>query len=123
MVCRLIPAALAKSAAAMPRCRRIPATLLPVSGVSVEAREQRTGALHRTTTPESGEYHFSALTPGLYQLAATRQGFQITRRSGVELRVSSRAAIDLALQIGAQTESVEVTASAPLLESNTGTVS
>jgi hypothetical protein len=96
---------------------------LPAGAVAVAAHEQRTGATYRTSTPESGEYHFFALPPGLYQIVASRPGFQTARRSGVELQVSSRTAIDFTLAVGTQSESIDVTAAAPLLESNTGTVS
>src|SRR5262249_11084733 len=49
-------------------------------------------------------------------------GFTTLRRDGVVLRVGDQVSLDLPLQIGGVTETVNVTEAAPLLQSNRGTV-
>src|SRR5258708_6058059 len=99
------------------------ATNLPVSDVTVEARDQSTGAKSRSTTSSTGEFHFFALPPGNYTLEASKPGFSTLRRSGIELRVADRISLDLQLQVGEISQSVDVNAAAPLLQTTSGTVS
>ncbi len=94
---------------------------LAVSAADVGAQNVETGASLKTTTNESGEFHFFALLPGDYQLTATKTGFMTLRRSGIRLRVADRVSLDLQLQIGEVTQSVEVSAATPLLQTTTGT--
>ena len=94
---------------------------LAVSAADVGAQNVETGASLKTTTNESGEFHFFALLPGDYQLTATKTGFMTLRRSGIRLRVADRISLDLQLQIGEVTQSVEVSAATPLLQTTTGT--
>src|SRR5260370_36500675 len=99
------------------------ASNLPVSDVTVEARDQSTGAVSRSTTSGAGEFHFFALPPGNYALAAWKPGFSTLRRSGIELRVADRISFDLQLQVGEISQSVDVQAAAPLLQTTSGTES
>ncbi|HWB97166.1 MAG TPA: carboxypeptidase-like regulatory domain-containing protein, partial [Bryobacteraceae bacterium] len=96
---------------------------LPVVGAAVEASEERTQATVSTTTNDGGEYHFFALPPGRYALTVTKTGFTKLRRSGVELRVADRVALELQLQVGEMSQSVNVNAAAPLLQTTSGTQS
>ncbi|HEV2687445.1 MAG TPA: carboxypeptidase-like regulatory domain-containing protein, partial [Bryobacteraceae bacterium] len=89
---------------------------LPVSGAAVQAIESATGLTARDTTSDSGQFHFFALPPGDYTLLVSKAGFSQLRRSGITLRIADRVAIDLELPLGGTSESVEVTASAPLLQ-------
>jgi len=94
---------------------------LPVTGVKVEALEQETGWLARRTTTDTGQFHFFALPPGSYSLTASKPQFATLHRTGVELRVADRIALDLVLQVGELSESVDVKAAAPLLQTTSGT--
>src|SRR5947208_14544123 len=91
---------------------------LPIEKASILATEQSTKASYVALTSSTGAYHFSALAPGRYQIAATKPGFQRYVRDGVQVRVADRIAIDLTLTVGELTESVEVTAGAPLLQTS-----
>jgi hypothetical protein len=93
---------------------------LPVSGAEVSAESQRLGIAVKRGTNTAGEFHFFGLPPGEYQIAAAKPGFQTLHRAGIQLRVADRAAIDLELRIGDVTQTLEVRAAAPLLQTTTG---
>lgn len=62
------------------------------------------------------------MPPATYNVVVLKEGFKQTTRAGIVLEVNQTARIDFDLQIGAQSETVEVQASAPLLESVTSSV-
>ncbi len=74
-------------------------------------------------TNSGGEYVASAIPPGAYSITVTKTGFQQTKRSGVQLAVATTVTVDLKLSIGTETETVSVTEAAPLLQTQTSTVS
>jgi hypothetical protein len=96
---------------------------LPVHGADVRLVNSGTDAERSVATDANGRYHFIALPPGEYTIAVTREGFSSLRREGLTLRVGDQVAIDLSLQVGNISDSVNVTASTPLLQSTRGTVS
>ena len=96
---------------------------LAVKGADVKLLNMSTGAEQAYVTGSNGEYHFFGLQPGSYTLTVTKTGFTELRREGLTLRVGDNVSLDLALQIGAVTQSVNVTSEPPLLQSNRGTVS
>ena len=96
---------------------------LAVKGADVKLLNMGTGAEQAYVTGSNGEYHFFGLQPGSYTLTVTKTGFTELRREGLTLRVGDNVSLDLALQIGAVTQSVNVTSEPPLLQSNRGTVS
>src|SRR5512134_1968192 len=81
-----------------------------------------TGVSRDATSNETGLYQFPLLQPGTYSLAVQKDGFKQVTREGVRLEVNQAARIDFAMQVGAVTETVEVTGAAPLLESTTSSV-
>src|SRR4029453_18064642 len=64
-------------------------------------------------------YTILYLNPGSYALAVEAQGFKRAVRQGIEVRVGDRLEFDLVLEGGAVSETVNVTADASLLETNT----
>jgi hypothetical protein len=95
---------------------------LPVPGAEVRLLNTAMESENITTTGSNGIYRFFALQPGSYALVIAREGFATLRRDGLILRVGDQINLDLALQVGSISESVEVTASLPLLQSSRGTV-
>ncbi|MBV8807112.1 MAG: carboxypeptidase regulatory-like domain-containing protein, partial [Acidobacteriaceae bacterium] len=75
-----------------------------------------TGVTHESVADSSGNYQFTLLQPGFYNVSAEAQGFKRTVRNNFELQVDQSAEINLTLSIGNVSEAVEVTAAAPLLE-------
>jgi len=94
--------------------------LLPNAVVTLS--NQATGEVKTSQTNRTGEYRFTLLRPGLYALTAERPGFKRSAIPAIELQVDQTARIDVALQIGQVSESVEVEASAPLVASETSSV-
>src|SRR5438128_1519800 len=93
-----------------------------VPGANIIVSNLDTGAKRETATNESGVYQFPLLPPGRYTIAARKQGFKQVTRDGVELELNQVAQIDFTLAAGEVSETIEVQASAPLLESNTSSV-
>src|SRR5262249_57466002 len=59
--------------------------------------------------------------PGMYQLKIEASGFKTYLRDGIQLRTAESPRFDVALEIGNVTESVQVTGTTPLLETETAT--
>src|ERR1700688_1533419 len=93
-----------------------------VVGAIVTVTNSQTNVARKTTTNSAGDYTFPAIPPGVYNVKAEMQGFQVEIRQGVELQVEQIARIDFHLQVGAVTQTVEVSGGAPLLNTETATV-
>jgi Carboxypeptidase regulatory-like domain len=96
---------------------------LPVSKAKVEAQDQATMARYSVLADDRGEYHILGLPSGQYTLTVEMAGFHVYRQSGITLRLADRTAIDVKLEVGLPSQSVEVTAAAPLLQTASGEVS
>jgi hypothetical protein len=75
-----------------------------------------TGDERQFPTNDSGYYTFGLLPPGSYRLQVRKDGFRSVTQTGIVLTVGQSARIDLTLEIGAVSETVEVTAAAPVVE-------
>ncbi len=82
---------------------------------NVDTNEART-ALSGT----DGGFTIPNLTPGIYDVAAEKRDFRRLEQRGLELQVDQTARLDLQLQVWAMTESVQVTAKVPLLNTDNG---
>jgi hypothetical protein len=90
-----------------------------VPGANVEAKNMQTNVVSTTVTSGAGVYSISALNPGQYEITVSAAGFKSSVQSNVELRVGARRQLDFKLEVGAVSETVEVTGEAPLLETGT----
>ena len=95
----------------------------PVPSAKVQAEDQATMARYAAVSDERGEYHILGLPTGLYVLTVVQPGFHMYRQSGITLRLADATAIDVRLEVGQPSQSVEVTAAAPLLQTASGEVS
>lgn len=89
-----------------------------VAGAKVTAQETNTGTTRNTVTNDTGNFEFPNLPPGTYTITVEQNGFKKVSRGNVELAVNSTPRVDLALQPGNVTESIDVTAEAPILQSD-----
>jgi hypothetical protein len=96
---------------------------LAVAGAKVQAARQATMARYASFTDTRGEYHLLGLPAGQYVLTVEAPGFHTHRQTGIVLRLGGRTSIDVTLAVGAASESVDVSAAAPLLQTATGEVS
>jgi outer membrane receptor protein involved in Fe transport len=87
-----------------------------VVGAKVQATNIQTGVAVTATSNESGAYLLPFLLPGKYRVTAEATGFKKWSQNELELRVNDSVALDVRLEVGGQTEMVEVTAGAPPLE-------
>ena len=93
-----------------------------VPNATVELTQSNTKAHLVTTSSGTGDYFFTSLTPGTYQLDVTASGFEHLTRTGVTAIVGQTVSADLILTVGGSQQTVKVTADAPLLQSETSNV-
>ena len=72
-------------------------------------------------TSETGNYTIASLRPGTYNVSAEAAGFKKITRSGILVAVATNVRVDVTLEVGAATESLTVTAEAPLLQTEDAT--
>ncbi|HLX41978.1 MAG TPA: carboxypeptidase-like regulatory domain-containing protein [Bryobacteraceae bacterium] len=82
-----------------------------------------TNATVNATTNPQGEFQFLNLPPSTYSLVAEAQGFKKTSVSSVLVQVDQITHLELVLEVGSLTESVQVEGVAPLLENDKSTLS
>ncbi len=79
-----------------------------VPGVELDLTSQETGARATYISDDQGRFSFQNLTPGTYDLRATLTGFKEYVQSGIELNINQKARLNVILQVGEVTETVEV---------------
>ncbi len=89
-----------------------------VPGVTVTATSVQTQTPTVAVTDASGFYTFPNLSPGLYTLSAELEGFKKIVRENLQLDAGGSLTIDFALETGAITEQVTVTAETPALQTD-----
>jgi len=89
-----------------------------VSGAAVKLLNTGTGVVFSATANDAGQYRFLFLNPGNYTLSVEVPGFHKFERTNIVLQVAQTAAVDVSLQVGAQTETVSVTGAPPLLDTD-----
>lgn len=89
-----------------------------IPGASVTVLNTGTNTAARLVTNSSGYYEAPLLLPGEYSVTVEVAGFKKSIRSGITLAISDRLQIDISLEVGGTTESVTVSADAPLLDTN-----
>lgn len=86
---------------------------VPAAGIIVKDVDRNTE--RRTETDTLGRYVLTALPPGTYTLSVEAAGFQKYQHSAFRLDVQQQATVDVRLQVGEVTTSVQVESAAPLL--------
>ena len=94
-----------------------------IPGAQVLILNEDTGVSRTVQTDAAGRYSAPQLTLGKYRVTTSREGFQTEARSGIQLTVGREAAVNFQLQVGAVTQTVEVTGEAPLVQTTEATVS
>jgi Carboxypeptidase regulatory-like domain/TonB dependent receptor len=87
-----------------------------VGGAKVTAKDLDRGTPWPTTTNSDGFYSFPRLPIGRYEIRLEATGFQAAVKSPVELQLNQTAKVDIPLQVGNVSETIEVTSAAPILQ-------
>ena len=98
------------------------ATGAVIPGANVTLTNIGTGGVRNTVSTDSGDYAFTAVPIGVYKVAATHSGFKTATSNNVTLQIQQSMRLDFTLEVGAVTDSVEVSASAALLQSENATL-
>jgi len=88
-------------------------------GAKVTVTEVDKGTSFVTSTNSLGDYVASPLAIGRYKITVELKGFKTAIAGPIELQVQQRVLMNLSLEVGEITQSVEVTSAAPLLETAT----
>src|SRR5688572_30600890 len=89
-----------------------------VPGATITATETETGVGRTAISNESGHYIFASLVNGRYTVTAELQGFKKVVRENVKVDVNTTIRVDMALEVGAMTESVTVSIETPVLQTD-----
>jgi hypothetical protein len=87
-----------------------------VPGAQVQITNTNTNAVRTTTTSGAGYYVFPSLPIGPYTLQVSKPGFTTYAQTGIVLQVNTNPTINVTLKVGAVTQTVQVTANAAMVE-------
>jgi hypothetical protein len=93
-----------------------------IAGAQVVATNGATNVKHTGISESDGNYQIGQLPPGTYIITVEAPGFSRLVRTGVSLQVNQNVHLDLTMQVGQQTQTVEVTGQPPLLETESSSV-
>ncbi len=94
-----------------------------VPSAKVSVKNIATGVVREATTNTDGLYSVPNLLPGTYEVGVSAPGFTAVAQKGISLTVGANQELDFALKVGKVTETVEVTSSVPLVQTNSSAVS
>ena len=93
-----------------------------VAGANVEVKNTGTSQMRRAVADVKGEYAVPNLPPGPYEVTISHEGFRAVRETQVVLQMDQEARLDVKLEIGSASQSVEVVAAfVPLINTENGT--
>jgi outer membrane receptor protein involved in Fe transport len=90
-----------------------------IVGAAVTVTNNGTGTSAKLTTNTGGYYEAPLLLPGTYSVSVEFSGFKRSVRSGLTLGLGEQLQINMPLEVGGTTESVTITAEAPMLDTST----
>ena len=89
-----------------------------VPDVSVTLTSQETNSTRRTTSNGNGFFEFLQLPPGTYDVIAEAQGFHRASLRGLAVLVDQSLSVEIPLELGQITETVQVSGTAPLIDTD-----
>lgn len=93
-----------------------------VAGAQIVVSSKVTGARRTATSNDQGLYSIPFLDPGIYDIQVQKEGFRTLQRQAVKLDVAQTATFNFALEVGALTEQVTVTAQAATLDTGSASL-
>jgi hypothetical protein len=94
-----------------------------IGGAKIAAISADTNVRYETTANGSGEYHLPNLPPGIYRIEIEKPGFKKLIKPDVILHVQDTLKIDFEVTLGSVSENITVEGGAPLVNTESGTVS
>lgn len=77
--------------------------------------DEQKGFSFTAISDATGRYLFRSVPPGSYKLTVTAQGFQPQEQAGINVNINQNVAVNFSLQVGATSQTVEITTAAPVL--------
>jgi len=93
-----------------------------VTNATVTITNDGTNIAESAHTDEHGQYFLSGLRPSVYTIKAQGAGFRIAEKTGVVLQVDQKTDVDFVLHTQGVSQSVEVTATAPMMDTENATL-
>ena len=93
-----------------------------VAGAKAILVNADTGFTKQVSTGGNGRFVFDMVPPGNYELQVQAQGFATFHQSGIKLDVDVPADLSVKLSVSSTTQQVNVTADAPLVDTESGTL-
>lgn len=93
-----------------------------VPGATITLTSVATNAVRSAVSTDAGDYTFPSVAPGVYDIKTEHPGFKIANLNHVEVQVQQTVRLDIALQVGQINESIDVSASASLLQAENASV-
>src|SRR5882762_4287781 len=92
-----------------------------IPGAKMTLLDQEKGYQFHATSDSSGRYLFRSIAPGLYTFSAEMQGFEKIVHTGIRVEVNDNATANLTLKIAGSTQTVQIEAQAPTLNTQDAT--
>jgi Carboxypeptidase regulatory-like domain/TonB dependent receptor len=86
-----------------------------INRASVQLRNAATGATRTTLSATDGSYRFTLLAPGKYEITVEAAGFKKFVDASVHLQVAQQSQLDIPMQLGSTSESIQVEAAVSML--------
>ena len=94
-----------------------------LSGAEVKVYNTATGLERSVQSGDTGDYEFPLLPiTGAYRLTVAKEGFKTQEKTGIELQVQQQARFDVILDVGNVSDRITVEASAPVVNTETGSI-
>src|ERR1035438_209906 len=94
-----------------------------VAGAKVTVTNISTNVAFQTSTSSAGDFNAPSLNPGTYKVTVAATGFERSVTNGITLTVNQKVRIDAALKPGAVSETMQVTAQALTLDTDSAALS
>ena len=94
-----------------------------LAGAAVTLTNVATGERRQAQSGAAGDYQFLNLVPGTYRVEVEQSGFKKATRENVEVNVSGTVRADIVMELGEVTQTIEVEATAPLLQTENANLS
>ncbi len=93
-----------------------------IAGAQVKATEVDKGQVRNTVSDTTGRYAMPDLPVGNYRLEVSAKGFKTYVQTGIILQVATNVTVNVPMQLGAVTESIQVEANSAMVETKENSV-